>query len=395
MKGVFTAASALLRRYCNTNMWGCLLCIMAVGWSVAAQADDFARANPGYLWDFPRDHGSHPLYQTEWWYYTGQLYAQGKQPFHHTPEYGFQLTFFRRSSRTGDTIQSEYLAHATLIDLAGQRTYFSSRLGGGALGLAKTASDSLAARSGDWTVDPIGGQLVLRFSIAGTPLDNHKGRDRPPAAESKALELRILTAALPEVWLQGKNGFSAKSLCDGCASMYYSLPRVSLQARLVVGGSNRELHGLAWIDHEFMTNSLGSAQVGWDWFGLMLKDGRSVMLFQLRNSAGSVDFASGGVRRDQSVRTLSKGDFSVTPIRTWRSPSSGAEYPIEWRVSIPSEGIDTVLQARFAGCEVGDAPTSSSADVGSVRYWEGPVASCDESVTGYLEMTGYAGKVAM
>ena len=40
-------------------------------------------------WSFPRDHGSHPEYRTEWWYFTGNLNDdRGKR-------YGYQLTFFR------------------------------------------------------------------------------------------------------------------------------------------------------------------------------------------------------------------------------------------------------------------------------------------------------------
>ena len=364
------------------------LCIFTGTWPPVARADEFARARPGYVWSFPRDHGSHPLYQTEWWYYTGQLYAPGKEPFRDAPEYGFQLTFFRRSERSGDAIHSdaihsEYMAHAALTDIASGRTYFSSRRGGGALGLAETANDSLGARSGDWTVDPIGRQVVLRFSVGSSTSGN-----------SQPLEVRILTAELPPVWRQGEDGVSQKARCDGCASMYYSLPRISLQGRVVADGLSRDLNGIAWMDHEFMTNSLGTAQVGWDWFGLMLKDGRSIMLFQLRNAAGGVDFASGGVQQGERSRMLVKEEFSLTPIRSWRSPIRGAQYPIEWRVSIPKEGIDTVVRARVPGCEVGDPPTSGSADSGSIQYWEGPVAAADESIMGYLEMTGYAGKIA-
>jgi len=39
---------------------------------------------------FPIDHGAHPGYRTEWWYYTGNLRSESGDL------YGFQLTFFRR-----------------------------------------------------------------------------------------------------------------------------------------------------------------------------------------------------------------------------------------------------------------------------------------------------------
>jgi predicted secreted hydrolase len=341
------------------------------------ESQELEKARPAYTWSFPRDHGSHPTYQTEWWYYTGQLYAQGREPFRDAPEFGFQLTFFRRSELRAGKPVSEYMAHAALTDIKSGATYFSSRLGGGALGLATTSSDSLSAASGDWSVDPIGKHLVLRFSLPRRP-------------EPVSVEVRILTGELPPVWLQGVNGLSRKASCDGCSSMYYSIPRISLQARI---GETQELHGLAWMDHEFMTNSLAATQVGWDWFGLMLKDGRSLMLFQLRNSQGGVDFSSAGLWSGGSSRMLSAGEWTITPLRRWRSSVTGAEYPVEWRIVVPAEGIDTTVRARVDSCEVGDSATSARSETGAVRYWEGPVAATDESVLGYLEMTGYAGKV--
>ena len=35
----------------------------------------FRAAAAGYKYEFPRDHFNHPDYQTEWWYYTGNLTA--------------------------------------------------------------------------------------------------------------------------------------------------------------------------------------------------------------------------------------------------------------------------------------------------------------------------------
>lgn len=371
------------QRYTSITCRFALACLTSIAllWPQVIASQEFERAQGGYAWSFPHDHGAHPAYQTEWWYYTGQLYAEGREPFRDTPEFGFQLTFFRRSEGVQGAPVSEYMAHAALTDIAQRRTYFSSRLGGGSLGLAATSSDSLSATSGDWTVDPIGNRLVLRFSTT---------KER----ESAPVEVRILTEELPPVWLQGDVGLSRKATCDQCSSMYYSLPRISLTANV---GGRRSLRGLAWMDHEFMTNSLAATQVGWDWFGLMLKDGRSMMLFQLRNAKGGVDFSSAGVWSSTGHRTLARSEFTLTPQGTWRSAASGAEYPVEWRIVIPKEGIDTVVRARVESCEVGVSPTaprSDRYDKATVRYWEGPVASADESVLGYLEMTGYAGKVA-
>src|SRR5207245_8801268 len=50
---------------------------------------DFAPALPGYEFQFPRDHGSHDQYRTEWWYYTGHLRSENGH------RYGLAVTFFR------------------------------------------------------------------------------------------------------------------------------------------------------------------------------------------------------------------------------------------------------------------------------------------------------------
>jgi predicted secreted hydrolase len=349
--------------------------------SASSASQELSRAAPGYVWSFPRDHGNHPSYQTEWWYYTGQLYGQHQQPFKDAPEFGFQLTFFRRSELVAGRTVVEYMAHAALTNISERRTYFSSRVGGSSLGLATTSSDSLAAASGDWTVDPVGEQLVIRFGVM-------------ELNQSVPLEVRILTTELPPVWLQGVDGLSRKAACDGCSSMYYSIPQIALRANV---GARHYLHGLAWMDHEFMTNSLANSQVGWDWFGLMFRDGASLMIFQLRNARGDIDFASASIRRGADSRALAADEFTLTPHHRWRSPATGAVYPIEWRIVIPKENIDVVVRARVEACEVGSARTSAESkksEQQAVRYWEGPVAATDESVLGYLEMTGYAGRMA-
>jgi predicted secreted hydrolase len=368
---LFVALSALL---------GFVSALCAAPW---AYAEEFTKAAPGYTWSFPADHGYHKSYETEWWYYTGQLYEESATPFSAVPLYGFQLTFFRKGVRGDGGVQSEYMAHAALTDIAGKKTYFSSRMGGGQLGIAGASADSLGAWSGDWSVDPIGKSLVLRFSVDGQ-------ESQPPHA------LRILVDSLPQPLLQGVGGFSAKAACEGCASLYYSMPRVQLRASYAQGGRQRGLHGIGWMDHEFMTNALGKEQVGWDWMGLMLRDGRSLTLFQLRGDSKKVDFASGSVLREDGVRVLQRDDFNITPLEKWQSPRTKARYPVKWRISVPSEGIDVVVAARVFDAEIGaNDKEGKNAPTGEVIYWEGPVSSQDEAVVGYLEMTGYASKVEL
>ena len=85
---------------------------------------NFARATIPNNIEFPRDLGAHDEYQTEWWYYTGNLRAEDGR------EFGFQYTIFRRAleavSNQPSAVSEEsawrtvqvYLVHFTISDIA-------------------------------------------------------------------------------------------------------------------------------------------------------------------------------------------------------------------------------------------------------------------------------------
>ena len=339
-----------------------------------SEPSTFLRASPGYSWSFPADHGPHHRFQTEWWYYTGHLYRTGAQPFRDPPAYGFQLTFFRRAEAPGGEAQSEFLAHAAVTDIATGVTTFASRKGGALLGAAGATASTLEVWSGDWLAELIGGTHVLRFS--------------PSRSTNPSVRLIGRTESVP--WLQGEGGFSRKGTCETCASHYYSIPRIAISGEVRDGKMLTPVTGLAWMDHEFMSNTLSADQVGGDWMGLMLKDGRNLTVFRLRSADGGTSYASATVQRDGRSVVVKGEDLTLTPGKVWVSPGTGARYPLEWRVQIPSHGIDVFVKARAQMCEVGEGGTAVEP-----RYWEGPVAADDEGVIGYLEMTGYAGRVAL
>lgn len=360
--------------------WAFIVCALGIvnylpGRALAApEPTAFRQAQPGYQWSFPSDHGPHEQFQTEWWYYTGHLYRQGAEPFRDPPAYGFQLTFFRRADTPHGGAQSEYLAHAAVTDIATGVTTFAARKGGALLGAAGATPKSLEVWSGDWLAELIGGSHVLRFSPhpSGTP------------------SLRLLGSTQMTPWLQGEGGFSRKGTCDTCASHYYSIPRLSISGELRDERGATPVTGLAWMDHEFMSNTLSPDQVGWDWMGLMLRDGRNVTVFRLRSADGATSYASASIQREGRSSTVNGDGVILTPGNVWVSPLTGARYPLAWRVQIPSHGIDLVVKARVQGCEVGEGGSELEP-----RYWEGPVVADGESALGYLEMTGYAGKISM
>src|SRR5579863_709316 len=112
----------------------------------------YRTALPGYRYEFPRDNFNHPDFQTEWWYYTGNVKsAEGYR-------FGFELTFFRQgvSRDPANTAAWDatdiYFAHLALSDLDGGKFYSTERANRSGPGIAG-ASESLARIwNGNWQV---------------------------------------------------------------------------------------------------------------------------------------------------------------------------------------------------------------------------------------------------
>jgi predicted secreted hydrolase len=343
----------------------------------AATAAEWARiaAPPAFI--FPRDHGSHPAFRTEWWYVTGQLADPSGR------RYGFQLTFFRRGlDPSPPTPGSSALrarqvlaAHLAVTEI-GQRTMrFAERVRRIAAGLAGASEDDLDVFLERWQ------------------MRRHPSGVITLAAEDRDGGLTLTVELRPEkpLVLQGEGGVSRKGPEPGNASAYVSFTRLAAFGRLSLDGRERSVQGEAWFDHEWGSSRLGDGGVGWDWLGLRLADGRELMLYRLRTGGGNAAPESAGtlVERDGSARHLASGEFTLEPLSWWVSPRTGARYPARLRVRVPGAGLDLEVCP-----EVADAELDTRASTGTV-YWEGPIAVTGTVPgEGYAELTGYAGRVA-
>jgi predicted secreted hydrolase len=332
----------------------------------------FAQVTAPRPFVFPRDHGSHPEYATEWWYYTGNLDAEDGRHF------GFQLTFFR-SALVSETLERAsdwaatniYMAHFTVTDVAGGQFRAFDRFSRGAAGLAGATGAPYRVWLDNWSAEGSGPEgMAMRLRAA---------------QDDAAIDLALTSARAP--MLQGDRGLSQKGTTPGNASYYYSLTRMATQGTIEIGGQRYAVHGLSWMDHEFGTSALEQGAAGWDWFGLQLGDGRDLAYARIRNADGSADLALGGLfAADGSKHDLAADEITLEVLGTWRSPRSGVEYPSSWRLRAPSVGIDLRITPWLADQELPLA----------VLYWEGAVkvlGTVDgrSSVgNGYVELTGYA-----
>jgi predicted secreted hydrolase len=351
---------------------------------LAALADEAPDDQPtGYLrvegptaLEFPADHGPHLDYQTEWWYYTGNLVGDEGQHI------GYQLTFFRRalappSLRTEResawAADQVYMAHFALTDVAGRSHQAFERFARGAAGLAGAQAAPYQVWLEDWRVE-----------------EEAPGVTRMRAAqEGLALDLMLVDRKGPI--LHGNRGYSPKGPMPGNASYYYSLTRLETSGTVQVGDASYQVSGLSWMDHEWSTSGLAADQVGWDWFSVQLDDGSELMVFQLRKADGNIDpFSSGTyIAADGSTRHLARDAFEIRVEDTWPSPHTGAIYPARWTVTVPAVDLVLEIEPHLAGQEL----------TVSYAYWEGAVRIEGERAgqavrgNGYVEMTGYAGSM--
>jgi predicted secreted hydrolase len=340
----------------------------------------FARADGARPLALPQDHGPHDDFQTEWWYYTGNLTAGTGERF------GYQLTFFRRAllppeertSRSSDwAAEQVYMAHFALTDVVGGEHRSFEKLERGAAGLAGAQAVPYRVWLDNWSVEEVAG------GSAGSPARLQA------SADDISLDLTLRDLKGPV--LQGDRGYSRKGPEPGNASYYYSLPRIATSGTVTIGGRTFVVDGLSWMDHEFSTSALGADQAGWDWFSLQLDDASELMVFQLRRSDGSIaDFSSGtGIAPDGATRTLGPDDFTLEPTGRWRSPRTGATYPAGWVLTVPSADLRLTITPLLADQEMNVSYT----------YWEGAVevdgtaAGKPVSGSGYVELTGYAGSM--
>jgi len=340
----------------------------AAGWQVVV--------SPPAL-SFPRDHGAHPSFRSEWWYATGQVGAPDGRRF------GFQLTFFREGVEPGPPAPGDsalrarqvLAAHLALGQLGAARMRFAERIRRIGDGLAGAAAGDLDVFLDEWLMrrTPDG-----RIALAGSDRDSGIG-------------LRLELAPSGPLVLHGEGGLSRKGPGPGNASVYVSWTRLAARGTVELDGRSAPVSGEAWFDHEWGSSQLGVDVEGWDWFGLRLADGRDLMLYRLRRPDGTATSESSGtlVERYGSMRRLAAADFTVEARTWWTSPRTHARYPAVVRVAVPASGLDLEIRP-----EIPDSELDGTRSTGTV-YWEGPVAvSGSATGEGYAELTGYAGSMA-
>ena len=335
--------------------------------SASATQNRSAKAEPGHLLQFPRDHGSHPAFRIEWWYITGWLQDQAAR------ELGFQITFFRARPQLPAGNPSAFnpeqiiIAHAAIADPAQVRLIHSQKAARAVFGLAGASENDTKVWLDNWRL-------------------NRRGSGYESRIETPDLALNLQMNVTQPMLLQGANGYSRKGPGADAASHYYSIPHLQVSGALRTSGASRDISGKAWLDHEWSSAYLPETAEGWDWIGINLDDGGALMAFQMRqvNTQRPLWVAAKLREASGNIRVYTADDIRFTALRLWQSPRTGTRYPVAFRITLGSLEIE--LQALMD-----DQENDTRQTTGAV-YWEGAVRAFSKGKrigSGYLELTGY------
>lgn len=342
--------------------------LLALAWVTAlATAPDYAPVLPGRPLSFPRDHGAHPEYRIEWWYVTGWLETGSGEPL------GFQVTFFRSRPNIAQGNPSRFapkqllFAHAALSDPSLGHLIHEQRSARAGFGLAEAERGDTNVHVDDWSLKR-GADDHYRIRIMG-----------------RELEFELTLVPTQPVLLEGDAGYSRKGPLASAASYYYSQPHLEVSGTVSRDGRRRDVKGTAWLDHEWSTAMLAKDAVGWDWIGINLDDGGALMAFRIRDGAGRPLWTYASRRRgDGGKVAIAANVVTLVPILRWRSPRTGAEYPVAQHMAAGDLAFDLVpLQD--------DQELDARSSTGNV-YWEGAVTAVSGGKPigrGYMELTGY------
>jgi predicted secreted hydrolase len=150
--------------------------------------------------------------------------------------------------------------------------------------------------------------------------------------------------------------------------------------------------------------------LGWDWLGVNMADGGALMAFRMRDLKGGEHWAGATLRspstapratspapadaaeiiRAEEAQTFGPEAVHWEPLQSWRSPRTGVTYPVQWRVQVGDRRYR--VEPLLLDAELDSRPTTG------ILYWEGPIRLVDEDTgnevgRGYLELTGYGGKL--
>lgn len=332
---------------------------------------DARLASPIHL---PADAAMHPFAHTEWWYCTGRVTdAAGHS-------YGVEVAFVKRFSvqqyYPDAPYNALYRTDVAITDESAHQFHDAMTYIWPATTPTVVSTRTLGIIAGPVTMLTLPG--AYRYFIHG-------------ALPGGSINL-TLTAARPALLPGGGllpwgHGYT----------FYYSFTQMQATGSITLGSARRPVSGTIWMDHQWGSWEKGDIRPGgwngWTWMGMRLADGTNINLTNISVIGKGIVKGAAVLHADNTQSPVVVG-VEITPLGSWRSPTTGILYPSGWRVRIPLEKLDVVVTPTVQAQEV--VYTGPPADyLGETTYWEGDCTvagtHAGQTVQGaaYSELMGY------
>lgn len=360
------------------------------------------RADQIISFSFPKDHGRHKQFGTEWWYLSGRLASE------YGTDWAYHFTIFRRAfkrwshlalvalaisvnsirdvkffkrsfakmleNREHRRIGVEgYVGHLSITNITKKQFIFFERGGTSLLKIAGSSENGLCVWVKEWKLNEKNGIMHL-------------------SAERNNFSVELDLAPFKPPILNGSRGLSFKGQELGEASYHYSISSLKTTGSLKWEGIIHQVSGASFMDREFGTSILPKSIRGWDWFGLILENNQELMVSIIRRSDGTMAETSSVtmVFPDGTWRCVNAIDLRVEVIDFWESRETGARYPVHWFLRVGPLSLEIEIVALVKEHELVSATSTT------INYWEGPVSVhgrvLGQKVAGHghAELVGYA-----
>ena len=181
------------------------------------------------------------------------------------------------------------------------------------------------------------------------------------------------------------------AVANGGSMDYVCYTRLALEGEV----DGKAVQGEAWVDHQwgnqgwFVAGEETKQILGWDWLGIQLENGFDLLIMIIRDQRSFTALCQYAVVINGGAETRLLREFEIIPTAWWTSPVSGASYPVECRVTIPSLEMELDFEPLALEQEIPVFPP-----IGAIWEGAGRVKGTwgERAVSGRarLELHGYA-----
>ncbi len=316
---------------------------------------------------FPRDEKEHKNI-IEWWYFNGNLKDKKGN------KYSFMDCLFRADKKRvsipflGGTKKYIYFSHHLLSNIKKKKFYFKI------IPRAMVSRDSFSKpllfvnytspEKEDYTNYEIEEIDKFKYHIKSDVFD-------------------LILSSKKKPLLEGGAGFL--KLAEHKSTYYYSLTNLETEGHIIVDGKIIEVKGKSWMDHQWA--NIKYTKENWNWFSMQLNNGVELVCFEFENN-GKKDYLASIIYKNGRCEHTKK-IFIKKLDKKWESKETGTEYPLCWKILIPSKKMEFEISPILKKQEM---------IFGIIHYWEGPIIvkgkMRGKKVTGegFMELLGYPSK---